>query len=74
MGSEAVGLAYLLVDGSVGGVVHLDKGKLVIGPTAKLQADIAADEALVEVTSRETCARAELTSAAMVRSPKKFIP
>jgi cytoskeletal protein CcmA (bactofilin family) len=44
---EISGDGDLLVDGSVEGVVRLDKGKLMIGPTAKLEAEITADEVLV---------------------------
>lgn len=44
---EIWGNEDLLIDGSVEGVVQLNEQKLVIGPTAKVQADIIAGEVTV---------------------------
>jgi cytoskeletal protein CcmA (bactofilin family) len=44
---EISGNEDLLIDGSVEGVVQLNEQKLMIGPTAKVKADIIAGEVLV---------------------------
>ena len=44
---EILGNEDLLIDGSVEGVVQLDEQKLMIGPTAKVQADIMAGQVIV---------------------------
>jgi cytoskeletal protein CcmA (bactofilin family) len=44
---EISGNEDLQVDGSVEGLIHLDERKLVIGPSAKISADIIAREVVV---------------------------
>jgi len=44
---EIFGNEDLLVDGSVEGIVVLDEQKLMIGPTAKVKADIIAGEVII---------------------------
>ena len=44
---EIFGNEDLLVDGSVEGIVQLDEQKLMIGPTAKVKADIIAGEVII---------------------------
>jgi cytoskeletal protein CcmA (bactofilin family) len=44
---EISGNEDLHIDGTVEGLVHLDKGKLTVGVTAKLTADVVAGEVVV---------------------------
>ena len=44
---EISGNEDLDIDGAVEGLVHIDKGKLTVGATAKLTADIIAGEVIV---------------------------
>jgi cytoskeletal protein CcmA (bactofilin family) len=44
---EITGTEDLVIDGSIEGSIHLDKGKLTVGPTAKVTADINARDVVV---------------------------
>src|SRR5258708_19582178 len=44
---EILGNEDLCIDGTVEGLVHLDEGKLTVGATAKLKADVIAGEVIV---------------------------
>jgi len=44
---DITGTEDLLIDGSVEGLVDLDEGKLTVGPTAKVTADINARDVVV---------------------------
>jgi cytoskeletal protein CcmA (bactofilin family) len=44
---EILGNEDLYIDGTVEGLVHLDEGKLTVGATAKLTADVIAGEVIV---------------------------
>src|SRR5215467_13300583 len=47
MKGEITGRQDLVIEGTFEGLVHLDEGKLTIGTTAKVTADIVASEVIV---------------------------
>jgi cytoskeletal protein CcmA (bactofilin family) len=55
---EISGNEDLLIDGSIEGVVHLNEGKLIIGPTANVKANIFAREVVIRgKVNGNVCAR-----------------
>jgi len=65
---EITGSEDLVIEGTFEGLVQLNEGKLTIGTTAKVTADIMAAEVVVSGNVKETCARkTESRSRKMVR-------
>src|SRR5258708_27264939 len=63
---EISGNEDLYVDGTVEGLVHLNEGKLTVGATAKLTADVIAGEVIVYRSSRHSPAMKYVARLAMI--------